>query len=94
MRIDNTMLIPAVPPLRTFFACRALIEVEMQLGINCGSSCASMGVIGTACAWIRWTVRTFRANTYGAYGTDTPPRESSGDRHHAISEPDEMIRQE
>ena len=28
----------------------------------------------------------------GAYGTGTPPRKGSGDRHHAFTDPDEMIR--
>ena len=45
------------------------------------------------------TVRAFGDNTYGAYGTGTPPREGSGGAimplcltHHAITDPDEMIR--
>ena len=38
--------------------------------------------------------RAFGANTYDAYSTDTPPREGSGDRHHAIIDPGEMIRHE
>ena len=37
---------------------------------------------------------TFGANTYDAYGTGTALREGSGDRHHAITDPDELIRHE
>ena len=40
------------------------------------------------------TVRAFGANTYDAYGTGTPPRDGSGDRDHAITDPDEMTRHE
>ena len=50
-----------------------------------------MGVIVNACARRRWIVRAFGANTCGAYGTGTPPCEGSGDRHHAITDLDEMI---
>ena len=65
------MLIPVVPaaPRRIFVvvvfavACRVLDQVEMLLG-NCGSSCACVGVIVTACARRKWTVRAFDANTY------------------------------
>ena len=32
-----------------------------------------------------------RSALNGAYGTGTPPRKGSGDRHHAITDPDEMI---
>ena len=48
------------------------------------------------CVRVKQTVRAFGANTYSydAYGTGTPPREGSGDRHHAIIDPDEMIRHE
>ena len=37
---------------------------------------------------------TYMTHTYDAYGTSTPPREGPGDRHHAIIDPDEMIRHE
>ena len=49
------------------------------------------GMVVTACARRRWTVRAFSANTYDAYGTGIPPRERPGDRHHAIADPDEVI---
>ena len=66
--INDTMLIPVVPaaPHRIFsffVACCALSQVEMQLG-NSGSSRACVGVIVTACARRRWTVRAFDANIY------------------------------
>ena len=98
-RINDTMLIPVVlaTPRRFFLfvvvACCALNQVEMQLG-NCGSSYACEGVIVTACAQRRWTVRAFGANAYGAFGTGASLRGGSGDRHHASKDPDEMIRHE
>ena len=48
------------------------------------------------CVRVKQTVRAFGANTYSydAYGTGTPPREGSGDRHHAIIDPDEMTMHE
>ena len=65
-----------------------MCEYDKCLGVKC------MGVIVTAPALRRWAVRALGANTYDAYGTGTPPRKGSGDRHHAITDPDEMIRHE
>ena len=98
-RINDTMLIPVVLAtprhffLFVFVACWALNQVEMQLG-NCGSSYAHEDLIVTACARRRWAVRAFAGNTYGAFGTGTPLRGGSGDRHYAITDPDEMTRHE
>ena len=60
----------------------------------CGSSCVCVGVVLNEYSRRRWTVRAFDGNTYGAWGTGTLPREGCGDRHHAITDPDEMIMHE
>ena len=62
--------------------------------IMCGSEMRGSGSDCVCVKKMDTTVRTFGANTYYAYGTGTPPREGSGDRHHAITDPDEMIRHE
>ena len=81
-----------------FVALCALNQLKMQIG-NCGSSCACMGVIVMRVheedRQYERLMLTYLARmlTYLAR-VGTSPREGSGDRHHAITYPDEMIRHE
>ena len=88
--INDTMLIPVAPaaPRGFFFvACRALNQVEMSGSEMRGSD--------SDCVCVKKMDSTSVGRcTYDACGTGTPPREGSRDRHHAITDPYEMIRHE